>query len=486
MTGADPYRALDRRTFETIAYNAVGRASEIGTYPAYYLAHSKGNSGWSVGAVQWDFGQPGRGGRVDDLLLGYQAWAAQGERFNDRELASLTGRLRTPGQTGNALSSGELSRLNAFLRSDPGRAFVDGLSAEQIERKWENVGLPLSQTPWLQQLDSRDPAQAAEIVTMATKLFNQNENKGGQLVAHLQDNELTADQVSEWIGGRGVDKLSAIAKEAILSGRDNARLGIGVMNALELGDGRLSRAWRREIHGNGNVSLTHGFNSEPDVQLLDGMMRNPIAGARIRAHVDEGAASPAVVIQGVNSDARREMARVELGRAGDVSIRSPDGNAWDMTPSGWDRNRGVALPPSSRERDMPDHSTPLHMPSLTRTNADGSQQFPTEHRDFHLHVAIRSCLPSGLSEAHVAHLTACAREGGITSASKLDTVSVEDDQAFVIGKIPGYWVKVDLTAPPPPMQQTLARLESFESPRISGAEEQRAQTRSLEPLRPRI
>lgn len=58
------YKPLERRTFEAIAYNAVGRVSEINTYPNYELAHSTGNSGWSVGAVQWGFGQPGCGAKA--------------------------------------------------------------------------------------------------------------------------------------------------------------------------------------------------------------------------------------------------------------------------------------------------------------------------------------------------------------------------------------------------------------------------------------
>lgn len=66
---------LDRTTFDAIAYNAVGRASEINTFPALSLTHSSGNSGWSVGIVRWDFGQPGHGEKVHELMSGYQQWA---------------------------------------------------------------------------------------------------------------------------------------------------------------------------------------------------------------------------------------------------------------------------------------------------------------------------------------------------------------------------------------------------------------------------
>ena len=126
------YNPLDRRTYEAIAYNAVGRGSEINTYPAYGLVHSTGNSGWSVGVVQWDFGQPGRGDKVDVLLDGYQAWAQEGQRFSDQEVDSLSRRLQTRGQVGNALTADEQTRLNTYLRSDSGREFVDSLNRSRL------------------------------------------------------------------------------------------------------------------------------------------------------------------------------------------------------------------------------------------------------------------------------------------------------------------------------------------------------------------
>ena len=46
------YDPLDRRTFEAIAYNAIGRGSETNTYPAYHLTHSSGLSGWSVAELE--------------------------------------------------------------------------------------------------------------------------------------------------------------------------------------------------------------------------------------------------------------------------------------------------------------------------------------------------------------------------------------------------------------------------------------------------
>lgn len=355
MTETHTYNPLDRATYEAIAYNAIGRASEIGTYPAYRLTHSSGNSGWSVGAVQWDFGQPGRGDKVDVLLSGYQAWASREERFTDAELASLSRRLTTRGQVGNELTSVERSRLGAYLRSDSGRDFVDGLNREQIDRKWTNVGEPLSRIPWMQRLAADDPGQAAEIVAMTSKLYNQNENKGGALIRHLQGHELTSAETSTWIGDEGIRNLNRNAQAAILSGRDNALAGMRLFDALETSDGRLGQAWRREIHERGNAALSRGFNSDPDIQLLDGMMRNPTGGERILAHVDRNARAQATAIAGINAAARLEMSRVTLGRDGALSVVSPGGDNFEMTPEGWNRNGVPMQGAPAREVDRLDH-----------------------------------------------------------------------------------------------------------------------------------
>jgi hypothetical protein len=347
---------LDRSTFDAIAYNAVGRASEIGTYPALNLTHSNGNSGWSVGIVQWDFGQGSRGEKVDELMAGYQAWASPEARFTPQEVTSLTARLRTPGQTGNALGAGEESRLNGYLRSDPGREFVSSLNQEQVAKKWANVGEPLSRIEWLRELRATDPAQAAEIVAQTTKLYNQNENRGGRLIAHLRTTALTSEQTRDWIGTEGIDGLTPSARTAIVTGRDNAIAGARLMSELELGEGRLSQAWRREVYENDNASLFANFNNSPDVQLLDAMMRNPAAGHTILAYANGEGPSRSVVVRGTDEKAALEMSRVELTRGGELTVTSPRGDEFLMTREGWNRN-GIPMQgrQPGREADEPDY-----------------------------------------------------------------------------------------------------------------------------------
>ena len=222
------YDPLNREIYEAIAFNAIGRASEVNNLPAYGLAHSTGNSGWSLGFMQWDFGQPGRGDRADDMLARYQAWSPEAQPFTNTEIVSLSTRLRTRGQVGNSLTAEERTNLDGFLRSDEGRAFVGELDRQQIERKWDNVGQPLSGIQWLQNLNETSPGQAAEIVAMTSKLYNQNEVRGGRLIEHLQENALTSAQTSDWIGDQGIEGLNAMARSAIVAGRDKALVGTRV------------------------------------------------------------------------------------------------------------------------------------------------------------------------------------------------------------------------------------------------------------------
>ena len=364
QTNRPAYNPLDRQTYEIIAYNAVGRGSEVNTWPVYHLTHSKGRSGWSVGVMQWDFGQDGRRHKVGDLLTGYQEWAPPEHRFTDSEITSLSLRLRTPGQRGNALSNEEQERINKYLRSDSGREFVNGLDREQIAYKWENVGQPLSQIPWLQELSRNDPSQAAEIVAMASKRFNQGETRGLELIRHLQGNEMTSVGLSEWI-----DVVSArppAARGALLSGRDAVLDAVQLVNSLEQGDGRLSQLWREELHIRGNVGLTQGFNYNTNAQLFDGMMRDPAAGARILSAIDEGMPARPTSISG-HRDSQLEMARIELDRDGTLNVRDTRGIEYQMTTShGWHLTNPE---PVRRAIDEPDHTAPGRAgPSLGRTS----------------------------------------------------------------------------------------------------------------------
>lgn len=89
------------------------------------------------------------------------------------------------------------------------------------------------------------------------------------------------------------------------------------------------------------------------------------------------------------------------------------------------------------------------------------------HPDHELHNAIRSRLPSMVSDAAAANVTLHAKQSGIDSADKLHSVTVQDGKAFVMGTTPGYRAAVDMSQPVPPVEETSAKL-------LSGANDQHA------------
>lgn len=358
---------LSRQAFESIAYNAVGRASEINTYPAYALSHSTGNSGWSVGIVQWDFGQPNRGHKVAALLQGYQTWARPEDRFQSDELASLGIRLQRRGQSGNTLDDEEQRRLNSYLRSGNGRLFVDSLNREQLDYKWKKIGEPLAGIQWLRGLQETHPGEVIEIMAMTSKLFNQNEVRGRRLLDHLQRGESTSDAVRDWIGSDGINGLIPAAREAIISGRDQALAGARLLSALDSGDSPLSRRWRQAIQ-RGDHSLSRGFDFNPDLQLFDAMLRHPKHGLRLLRQAEHQAPPTSLSIRGISSLARVEMAEVQANASGDILLTSTRNTGYALRDGGW----AIMTPSlaSKRAVDEPDYTEPMRARPLLPTGSD--------------------------------------------------------------------------------------------------------------------
>ncbi|USJ01765.1 hypothetical protein MUG10_06210 [Xanthomonas prunicola] len=224
--------------------------------------------------MQWDFGQPGRGEAAADMLLRYAEWAPADERFNQAEQADLLRRLQTRGQVGNDLSTTEQDRLNEFLRSDDGRMFVQALNDQQVERKWQAVGEPLSEIGWLQNLNRTHPGEAAEIVAVTSKLYNQNQARGALLVDTLhQSTGMTPDSVRDWVGNQGINGLNPAARAAITSGRDataresasSMRWNWGRGKAVKNGELRSERLTIQPWHADSTANLACSFSMQCSV-----------------------------------------------------------------------------------------------------------------------------------------------------------------------------------------------------------------------------
>ncbi|WP_127168239.1 peptidoglycan-binding protein [Xanthomonas sp. BRIP62415] len=94
------------------------------------------------------------------------------------------------------------------------------------------------------------------------------------------------------------------------------------------------------------------------------------------------------------------------------------------------------------------------------------------HPDHALHTAIRSKLPSMISNETAAHVTLQAKQNGIDSADKLQNVTVQDGKAFVMGTTPGFRAAVDLNQPAPTLEQTSAQLLAGQASQQRAQDEQ--------------
>ncbi|WP_349810717.1 peptidoglycan-binding protein [Xanthomonas dyei] len=94
------------------------------------------------------------------------------------------------------------------------------------------------------------------------------------------------------------------------------------------------------------------------------------------------------------------------------------------------------------------------------------------HPDHALHNAIRTKLPSMISHETAANVTLQAKQNGIDSADKLQSVTVQDGKAFVMGTTPGFRAAVDLNQPAPSLEQTSAQLLSGQPQQQPAHEEQ--------------
>ena len=94
------------------------------------------------------------------------------------------------------------------------------------------------------------------------------------------------------------------------------------------------------------------------------------------------------------------------------------------------------------------------------------------HPDNALHSAVRSKLPSVFCEEAAANITLYAKQSGIDAADKLQSITVQDGKALVMGTTQGFRAAVDLTQAPPSLEHTSAKLMADPSQHQQGQEEQ--------------
>lgn len=266
---------LSANELRALAYFAVGVTSEgsvAGRDVAYRLSFAGNvgadgrmqpvaNSGYSFGTLQIDLGQHPDVAR--QLLDRYQGWAAtQPDRAAlelDREEFQET--LRSLQRTGRQMRADEAvdidrTRINRFLASDDGQAFVHALDSAHVEAMTAVDGVIGNRDTALERLQRtglyRDApgSEQAELASLFMKL--QNQAGRGRWPALLDQVEAGALQSSAAVK-TAVDGLlrngTGGSPDYLESGADNTLRGVRVFNALREADADnpLARAWANVV-----------------------------------------------------------------------------------------------------------------------------------------------------------------------------------------------------------------------------------------------
>ena len=268
MTNPNP---LTDNELRAAAYFAVGVTSEgsiAGRDVAYRLSFAGNvgpggrmmpvaNSGYSFGTLQIDLGWHPEVAR--DLLDNYQTWArAQPDRLTlelgqnayDTTLQSLQ-RSGEQMQNDRAVDI-DRQRINRFLASDAGRAFVHGLDTEHVNGVTARDAVVGNRDSALERLQRTDlyrnstGDEQAELAGMMMKLQNQaGRGFWPGLIRQVEAGTLTSpDEVKTAIDGLLPNQRNG-NPDYLQSGADNTLRGIEVLNALRGADPEspLHRAW---------------------------------------------------------------------------------------------------------------------------------------------------------------------------------------------------------------------------------------------------
>lgn len=230
---------LSDTELKTLAYFAIGVSSEGSIGPknvAYHLsfagttANGKmtpvGNSGFTIGTLQTDFGAHPE--VAADLVSAYQTWAAKQTpslTLSESEKAQTTTDLQRDGKAikadnNRALDETVRGNLDKFLASDDGVSFVHAHDRTQVERLMrpgdgnKDPGGALHQ---LQQTDLYKNASLddqAKFATVVMKLENQaGKGQYPKIINGIKDGSLTSvDEV--------VSKVDAMLPNKVKDGKD--------------------------------------------------------------------------------------------------------------------------------------------------------------------------------------------------------------------------------------------------------------------------
>ena len=256
-----------------------------------------GNSGLSIGTLQTDLGQ--HPPVASELVQQFQAWAR--EHHPDWELTPGQARQFTSdlARTGRAIKADGyrppdadlMHRMNAYLVSEDGVAYVHGRDNAQVERLMSGV-VPQMRATTL--YETSTPDDQARLATALLKLQNQSGSKWTPRILARMDDRTYADVAAV---NQAVDSIFSQEGDYLETGREHAMHAAEVLIALRNADPRspLADAWSAVVadplvnptqldRQPGQPDLPHQYTAVKNLFL------QPAQAPRLIAALDEGGA----------------------------------------------------------------------------------------------------------------------------------------------------------------------------------------------------
>ncbi len=277
----------------SLIFNVVGRATETQSTSFLQLVVSINNSGYSIGALQTDFGQFPSTGR--DLLVRYQTWASPDVQLNQDQLRLANAVIVKQGLgfSGERLDSNVANKLNSFLESSEGRSWVTQQDEARFTEKYSRLIEPITQSSVFQGMQQD---QATILLARIAKAFNQNNILGDKLKQQFLAGEMDNDNFDSVLQAtmieqnaearlrtppRGFVSISAIDKgqNSLVDGGST-----DLYLRLQNDQGAWGERWR-SLQSR-DPGFLNGNSSDPDARLFDVLFRDPIRGTQILNKVD--------------------------------------------------------------------------------------------------------------------------------------------------------------------------------------------------------
>ena len=323
----------------SLAVNAMGRGSEAGSLPVMKLGlatntnhgivhfSSGNNSGYTVGFFQWDFGQKDAQS-ARDMVEGYNRWAPADKQIADVDNAVHLLRLHGSSKNGADALEGKTDirttdlghKLNSFLGSEQGYAYVMGLQERQYNEELKPAMKLVMDTPAVKNLSDDD---ARIVIAAIAKVKNQAGSVDPDILASFQNSHATKDGLLKSIydnSGKWVDEgVKATVK------------GASFFNAIANDNGDLGKMFDQQVTN--NPMRVDNFKHNPQEQLLDAMFRNPDKAKLLLNAYNKGESASITA----NSRIENEAYSVTLDK-NVLSTKNKQGEGYTLENGVWHEN----------------------------------------------------------------------------------------------------------------------------------------------------